>query len=251
MAIDSRGRLDILGPMTAIQHEWAHLSATDGTTLDAYVARPASAGDIRAGVLVFQEIWGVNKHIREVADRFARLGYLVVAPDLFHRTAPARFELPYTDMGGYEHLKQLTPAGVQADLEASHAYLAHELEDKGAKIASCGFCMGGRVSFVANAVLPLSAAVSFYGGGIHTQLDLAAAQHGPLLLFWGGKDTHITKENRRATADALEAAQKRFTEVNVGQAQHGFFCDARPSYDAEAAKEAWGLVTAFLATNLA
>lgn len=247
--LDTVGSLRILAGMTAIQHEWVSLQATDGTSFAAYVARPAAAGDARGGVIVLQEIWGVNKHIREVADRFARLNYVTLAPDVFHRTAP-RFEAPYTERTGMDHAMKLTPDGVKADLAASYAYLRGELGGDGAKIASCGFCMGGRLSFVANALLPLSAAVSFYGGGIASQLDLAAAQHGPLLLFWGGKDTHITKEQRRATADALEAAGKRFTEVNVGHAQHGFFCDQRPSYDAEAAKEAWGLVTAFLDTNM-
>lgn len=235
--------------MTAIQHEWVQLRANDGTSLDAYAARPAAAGEITAGILVLQEIWGVNKHIREVTDRFARLGYLALAPDVFHRSAP-RFEVPYDDFAGVEHAKQLTAEGVRADLEASHRYLREQLGGEDTRIGSCGFCMGGRLSFVANALLPLSGAVCFYGGGIATQLDLAATQHGPLLLFWAGKDKHISKEQRRATADALEAGGKRFTEVNVGHADHGFFCDARKSYDAEAAKEAWGLVTAFLSTHV-
>lgn len=234
--------------MTAIQHEWAQVRTSDEQELSLYVARPASAGDVQAAVIVLQEIWGVNAHIRDVSDRLARLGYLVAAPDVFHRSAQ-RFEVPYTDRSGVEHAGKLTPEGVRADLEATHAYLARELGE-GGKIASLGFCMGGRLSFVANAMLPLAAGISFYGGGIAGQLELAPAQHGPLLLFWGGKDAHITREHRRATADALEAAGKRFTEVNVGHAQHGFFCDQRPSYDAEAAKEAWGLVTAFLASNL-
>jgi len=235
--------------MTAIQHEWVHVPTSDGSELGLYVARPASASEIKAGIIVLQEIWGVNGHIRDVTDRFARLGYLAVAPDVFHRSA-VRFEAPYTDMAGMEHAQKITPAGANADLAAAHAFVARELGE-GGRIASVGFCMGGRLSFAANGTLPLSAAVCFYGGGIASHLDLAATQHGPVLLFWGGKDTHITRENRRATADALEAAGKRFTEVNVGHAQHGFFCDQRASYDAEAAKEAWGLVTAFLTTNLA
>ncbi len=234
--------------MTAIQHEWIDVPSTDGGTLGLYIARPAAAGDVKAGVIVLQEIWGVNAHIRDVTDRFARLGYLAAAPDVFHRTA-RRFEAPYSDMSGMQHAKSLTPEGVRADLVTTHAHVTRELGED-APVASVGFCVGGRLSFTANAFLPLAAAVCFYGGGIASSLDLAPAQHGPLLLFWGGKDTLISREDRRATADALEAAGKRFTEVNVGHAQHGFFCDQRPTYDAEAAKEAWGLVTAFLKTNL-
>lgn len=238
--------------MTAIAHEWVSVPTTDGTSIDLYTSRPVDAGDQHAGVIVLQEIWGVNGHIRDVCDRFARLGYTVAAPDVFHRTAP-RFEAPYSDMVGREHAMKLTREGVSADLAATHAWLVKQLEestDDPPEVAACGFCMGGRLAYTANGLLPLACAVSFYGGGIHGQLDLAPAQHGPLLLFWGGKDGFITKENRRSVADALEAAGKRFTEVNVGHADHGFFCDQRKSYDEEAAKEAWGLVTAFLHTNL-
>lgn len=237
--------------LTATIHEWETLSTEDGTELSVFVARPAAQGDHNTGVIVLQEIWGVNAHIRDVCDRFARLGYTAVAPDLFHRTAP-RFDAPYDDRSGREHAMKLTPESVRADLAATHAFLYARLEpgSDDPRIAACGFCMGGRLAFVANAMFPLACAVSFYGGGLASHLELAAEQHGPLLLFWGGKDTLITKADRRAVADALEEAGKRFTEVNVGHASHGFFCDARPSYDKEAAREAWGLVTAFLATNL-
>jgi carboxymethylenebutenolidase len=187
-----------------------------------------------------------------VCHRFARLGYTAAAPDVFHRSAGARFTAPYTETTGREHAGKLTSQGVAADLSAVHARLTEILSahEDDVRIAACGFCMGGRLAFHANALLPLSCAVSFYGGGIHGVLDQAPAQHGPLLLFWAGKDANITKEHRRATADALEAAGKRFTEVSVGHAEHGFFCDQRKAYDAEAAREAWGLTTAFFASNL-
>jgi carboxymethylenebutenolidase len=209
-------------------------------------------GNHHAGVIVLQEIWGVNAHIQDVCNRFARLGYTAIAPDLFHRSAGPRFAVPYAETTGRDHAGKLTPDGVRADLSAVHARLTEILSshEDVIRIAACGFCMGGRLAWNANALLPLSCAVSFYGGGIHGQLDLAEKQNGPLLLFWGGKDGFITKEHRRATADALEAAGKRFTEVNVGHADHGFFCDQRPMYDREAASEAWGLVTAFFASNL-
>lgn len=241
--------------MTAIEHAWETLDVSDGTKLDVFVAKPVGVGDHHAGVIVLQEIWGVNGHIRDVCDRFARLGYTAMAPDVFHRTGTKdgeRFEAPYSEFTGREHAMKLTPEGVHADLAAVHARLTEILSEheNEVRIAACGFCMGGRLAFAANAMFPLTCAVSFYGGGIHGQLELAEKQHGPLLLFWGGKDGIITKENRRATADALEAAAKRFTEVNVGHADHGFFCDQRKSYDAEAAREAWGLVTAFFASNL-
>lgn len=238
--------------MSAIEHDWETLKSTDGTDVDVFLARPVGPGDHHAGVIVLQEIWGVNKHIQDVCNRFARLGYTAIAPDVFHRSAGPRFTVPYGDFGGREHAAQLTAEGVQADLSAAHARLTEILSthEDVIRIAACGFCMGGRLAWNANAMLPLSCAVSFYGAGIHGQLDLAARQSGPLLLFWAGKDGFISKEHRRSTADALESAGKRFTEVNVGHADHGFFCDERKSFDREAAREAWGLVTAFFASNL-
>jgi carboxymethylenebutenolidase len=147
---------------------------------------------------------------------------------------------------------KLSAEGVSADLTATHAMLREMLEasTNTPRIAACGFCMGGRLAFIANALLPLDAAISFYGGGIAGQLAFAPQQHGPLMLFWAGKDGFISKDDRRNTADALEAAGKPFTEVNVSHADHGFFCDQRKSYDAEAANEAWGMVSAFLASHL-
>jgi len=238
--------------MSAISHEHVTTPVDDGTSLDLYVARPAGDHDRHAGVIVLQEIWGVNAHIRDVTDRFARLGYTAAAPDIFHRTAP-NFEAPYTETSGREHANAITAEGIGADLAATHAWLRAELlpGTDNPEVAAVGFCMGGRLAWVANAMLPLSCAVSFYGGGIASaHLDLAAAQRAPVLLLWGGKDKFISRDDRRAVADALDAAGKRYTEVNVGHADHGFFCDQRPSYDAEATREAWGLVTAFLTSNL-
>ena len=237
--------------MSSIMHEWMTVDVGDGTSMEVYVAKPADDHNRHAGVLVFQEIWGVNGHIRDVCDRLARLGYTAAAPDLFHRSVE-RFDEPYTDFSGRDHAMKMEAVGVNKDLTATHALLREMLEAStdNPRIAACGFCMGGRVAFLANALLPLDAAISFYGGGIASQLDAAATQHGPLMLFWAGKDGFISKDDRRNTADALETAGKRFTEVNVSHADHGFFCDQRKSYDAEAASEAWGLVSAFLDSNL-
>jgi carboxymethylenebutenolidase len=144
--------------MTAIAHEWIRLAPS----FDAYVSQPAEAGDRRAAVIVLQEIWGVNGHIRDVADRFARLGYVALAPDVFHRTAP-RFEAPYTDGSGMQHAMKLVPAEVIADLKVAHQWLHAQMlsHTDDPKIGAVGFCLGGRMSYVANATLPLKCAVSF------------------------------------------------------------------------------------------
>lgn len=227
-------------------HLTVEVDCGDGTSMGLYVARPATAP--RAGVLVLQEIWGVNHHIRSVADRVAAQGYLAVAPDIYHRTAPG-YQNTYDNMNGFQHLQAMTADGAMADLRAAHGWLAGALP-AGAPTAALGFCMGGRLAFVANGILPLTCAVPFYGGGIASQLDLAPAQSGPVLFFWGGKDGWISAEHRRQTVDAMHAAGKQFAHVLFDHADHGFFCDERPSYDAGAAKGAWALVGAFLGQHL-
>ncbi len=219
----------------------------DGTQMGLYVARPAGAA--KAGVLVFQEIWGVNPHIRSVADRLAELGYLAAAPDLFHRTAPGYQNTYANNQEGRRHAMAITPASGAADIVAAHAWLTGALPT-GAPIAAVGFCMGGRFAFSANALVPLAATVPFYGGGIHGVLDQAPAQHGPALFFWGGQDQFITAEHRRATIDAMHAAGKPFTAVLYDHVDHGFFCDERASYHAGAARGAWAQVAVFLADHL-
>jgi|JI10StandDraft_1071094.scaffolds.fasta_scaffold373546_2 carboxymethylenebutenolidase len=219
----------------------------DDTTMGLYVARPA--GKAIAGVLVVQEIWGVNHHIRSVADRIAALGYLAVAPDIFHRTAPG-YQNTYDNMDGMKHAMAMKPDSVAADLRAAHGWLTGALPT-GAPTAALGFCVGGRIAFAANALLPLTASVSFYGGGIAGALESVPAMHGPALFFWGGKDKFITAEHRRATVDAMHAAGKKFVHVLYDQADHGFFCDERASYDASAARGAWVLTADFLAEHLA
>jgi carboxymethylenebutenolidase len=211
-----------------------------------FVARPEMANG--AAIVVFQEAFGVNSHIRDVAQRFAEQGFLAVAPELFHRTAPHGFEVGYEDFqAAAPHFAALTTEGLLQDARAAFEFAAaHPVVDRN-RIACVGFCLGGRVSYLANSQLPLRAAVSFYGGGIAPDLlDRAAQQHGPLLMFWGGKDEHIPPEQYRAVADTLTAAGKSHTQVAISDADHGFFCDQRASYNASAAKQAWALTLAFL-----
>lgn len=235
--------------MHTITTEWTSIEVGDGTRMDAYVARP-SGGEARPGLLVFQEIFGVNAHIRDIAERFAREGYVALAPDMFHRFSP-RYEGTYDDIPASIALAgNLTPQGVMADLVASHRHLAGLAGVEKGAIGAIGYCLGGRLAYVTNALVPLAAAVSYYGGGIQGQLDLAEKLSGPMLFFWAGKDGYIPAEARRAVADALHAADKRFAELVVSWADHGFFCDVRSSHDAAASALAWPLTLAFLAENL-
>lgn len=226
-------------------NERVTLDVADGTTMNAYVARPA--GDARApGILVFQEAFGVNAHIRSVADRFAALGFIAIAPELFHRTGPG-FEGSYTDFAAVRpHIEALTVEGMSADVDAAYGWLSGQSGADASRLAAIGFCMGGRVTYLANSRVKLAAAVSFYGGGIAPDmLPLAHQQSAPILMFWGGLDTHIPPEQYRAVADALTAAKAVHEQVVFGQADHGFFCDARASYNEIASRQAFALVKEF------
>ena len=142
------------------------LKVADNTTMQAYVARPASGGP-HAGLMVFQEAYGVNSHIRHVTERFAEQGYVAIAPELFHRTAPAGFEGDYKDFPSVmPHYQALTNQAAEADIRATYEWLRSNSQVDADAIACVGFCMGGRVSFLANSVVPVRKAVSFYGGGI-------------------------------------------------------------------------------------
>jgi len=224
------------------------LRVGDGTSMNAYVARPDEPGKF-PGMLVLQEAFGVNAHIRDVTERMAREGYVAIAPELFHRTE-AGFEGRYDDFPSVmKHLQALTEAGQAADIRAAYEWMRSNSQVFGDRIASIGFCMGGRASFLADATVPLQASISFYGGGIaQGLLPRAGDLHAPILLFWGGLDHHITEEHRRAVEDALVKAGKPYVNVTISYADHGFFCDARASYHAAAAGLAWKLTLQFLDT---
>lgn len=229
---------------------YVDLKVGDGTAMAAYVSRPEKAGK-HPGILVFQEAFGVNPYIRNVADRFAREGFTAISPELFHRTGPG-FEGSYTDFPGVQpHTSKLTNEGLDADIKAAYEWLKNDSQTDSQKVFSIGFCMGGRVSFQANSLVPLTAAVSFYGGGIaQGLLDRTKDLHGPSLYFWGGLDKHILPEHTRAVEDALRAAGKDFGSVVFSYADHGFFCDARASYNDKASKQAWPMTLEFLRYHL-
>lgn len=231
----------------AITKEKVELTVGDGTLMGAYVARPNDSGT-HPGLLVFQEAFGVNHHIRDVTERFAAEGYVAIAPELFHRTAPPGFEGSYTDFAAVmPHYQAVTTETAEMDIRSADEWLRSHAQVKANEISSVGFCMGGRVSFLANSVVPLRAAVSFYGGGIAPGLlDRASKVQAPSLLIWGGLDKHITPAHRKAVTDALSAQQKIYVNVEFSNADHGFFCDERASYEPRSARQAWALTLEFL-----
>jgi carboxymethylenebutenolidase len=237
--------------MPEINTEWITLNVADGTVMRVYVARPQASAP-RTGLLVFQEAFGVNGHIRDVTERFGREGYIAVAPELFHRSAPG-FEGAYNNFESVmPHIMALTDQNLEADVRAAYQWLRADPASRGQQIACVGFCMGGRVTFLTNTVLPVSAAISFYGGGIAPNprgpglLSRAGDLHAPQMLLWGGLDKHIGPEQTRMVTESLRAAGKPFVNVEFSDADHGFFCDARSSYNPYAARQAWALALAFL-----
>ena len=222
------------------------LNVADGTEMSAYVARPASPVARRA-MIVLQEALGVNSQIRGVADRYAAAGYLAVAPELFHRTNPG-YEAATIDMEQVMPLvRTLSTEGLTADATAAFNWVASQPDVDEHGIAVVGFCMGGRAAYLANAELPLAAAISYYAGGLAGPLlERASSLHAPHLFLWGGQDKSIPAEQRSALAEALHAADRKFVNVEFSDANHAFFNEQVDRYNRAAAAQSWALCQAFL-----
>jgi carboxymethylenebutenolidase len=214
--------------------------------------KPEGAGSIRAwradpegrplgGIVVIQEIFGVNSHIRAVTDRFAVDGYLAVAPAVFEHVEPG-FDVGYDSESmtrGMALAGKMDREQAQRDVAA-----AIEVAKQGGKVGIVGYCMGGTVAWVAASRLPgLSAAVCYYGGGILALKD--AKPSIPVMLHFGEKDDHIPVAGVRELA-----ALYRDIPVHLYPAGHGFNCDQRESYDAPSAALAWTRTLEFFGKHL-
>ena len=213
-------------------------------------------------VIVIQEIFGVNDHVKDVASRFAAEGYVAAAPDLFHRSGRGVI-VPFDQMQeGIGHRGKLTNDDIVADVSATVAYLKANPNVDADNIGIVGFCFGGMVAYLAAAkVSGLSGAAVFYGGGILPRAD--AAPDAPRLLdataddvsvpiisFWGDQDGGIPVSNVEQIVSTLKAKGKDIESTVYPGAGHGFFCDVRGSYNEAAAKDAWPKTLAFFAKHL-
>jgi carboxymethylenebutenolidase len=223
------------------------LKATDGTVVPAYEARPA--GTPKGAVVVIQEIFGVNSHIRNVADGYAVEGYVAVAPAAFHRVKPG-VELGYSDadMGegfGYKTAVEALPApGVMQDIQAA---IDHAAKASGGKVGIVGYCWGGLLTWRAACTLTgLSAAVPYYGGGVTTPEETARQSQVPVLA-------HFAEEDKWIPLDTVEAFKKAHPEVEVHTyaAHHGFNCDQRGAWHAPSAQLARERTLAYFVKHLA
>jgi carboxymethylenebutenolidase len=220
------------------------LTAADGFRFAAYAARPVAQP--KAAVVVLQEIFGVNAHIRAVADGFAAMGFLAVAPAAFHRLQPG-IELGYTpaDITAGIALKAAAEAlpapGVQQDIQAAIDYAA-----SAGKVGVLGYCWGGLLAWRAACLLSgLSAAVPYYGGGMTVAAEIARQPKCPVLAHFAQTDQSIPLEGVAALRQAHPEVQ-----VQMYPAMHGFNCDHRGAYDAGAAALARERTLAFFTRYL-
>jgi carboxymethylenebutenolidase len=224
--------------------EFIDLKSADGTVFPAYVAQPA--GKPKGAVVVVQEIFGVNSHIRSVADGYAAEGWLAVAPAVYHRLKP-NVELGYTEedvQAGFA-LKMAAEAlpspGVMQDIQAAVDHAA-----QAGKVGIVGYCWGGLLTWRAACTLEgLSAAAPYYGGGVTTPGETARTPRIPVMAHFGARDKHIPLEG----VEAFKRAHPE-VEVHVYEADHGFNCDQRGSHDAAAAKLARERTLAFFSRHL-
>jgi carboxymethylenebutenolidase len=216
-----------------------------------FVARPSGAP--RAALVLLQEIFGVNAHIRDVARRLAAEGYVVAAPHLFHRLPMQEFD--YADSSGAQQaMRELRAPEVLSDVRAALSWLASDAGAPGVPAATVGFCFGGRASFLAaTAIDGLFACVAFYGVGIGADAPDAPIQRAgeiacPVLALYGADDPIISADEVRRVDAALEASGVPHEVHAYAGAGHAFFNDARSAnHDASAAQDAWARTLRFLA----
>lgn len=232
--------------------EWIDL----GGGLRGYYARPAGVGPFPC-VVIYVEAFGLNAHFERLTERFAGAGFAALTPDLHDGATYAYTDLP----GAIGHMKAMQDDAVLARTERTLDFLAARQEADGSAVAVTGFCMGGRLAFLANAALAsrFRAASSFYGGGIapveaffgrRPLLDRVGEMQAPIQLWYGTQDPFIRPEEHGRIAEALSRAGKPYTLTVFPGVTHGFFCEDRESYDAAAARRAWRATTEFFRDHL-
>jgi carboxymethylenebutenolidase len=204
------------------------LTSKDGFKLDAYRADPA--GKPRGAVVVIQEIFGVNHHVKSVADRYAQLGYLAIAPALFDRVEKG-FDVGYD--GAAMDKARANAGKADLNLRLADTQAAIDVAKEAGKVAVIGYCMGGSIAFLATTRLNnVAAGVGYYGG----QIAQVASEKpkAPLMLHFGEKDQAIPLTD----VEKIKAAQPGVPVYVYMGAGHGFHCDERGSFNAEAAQVA-------------
>ncbi|NJR76082.1 MAG: dienelactone hydrolase family protein [Scytonema sp. CRU_2_7] len=213
--------------------------------IPAYRAQPATGKNFPI-VLVIQEIFGVHEHIQDVARRFAKLGYLAIAPELFVRQGDV------SKLGSIDEIRPIVAkvpdAQVLSDLDATVNWAVKSGKGNADKLGITGFCWGGRMTWLYAAHNPkIKAGVAWYGRlvGDTTELtpkhpvDIASTLKVPILGLYGGKDTGIPLNTVEQMRDRLKSSSRKSEIIVYPDAPHAFFADYRPSYREKEAKEGW------------
>jgi carboxymethylenebutenolidase len=217
------------------------LAAADGFTFGAYVAEPS--GDKRGGVVVIQEIFGVNRHIRAVCDGYAREGYLAIAPQIFDRVE-RNVELGYTQQADFDKGLKLAFQDLKLPDTLQDLQAAIDMAAKAGKVGVVGYCFGGLLTWLAACELQhVAAASAYYGGGIAKEAK--RVPRCPVMMHFGERDAHIPMSD----VETIRQAQPD-VQVFVYDAEHGFNCDERASYDATSAATARDRTLAFFDKHL-
>jgi carboxymethylenebutenolidase len=230
------------------------LPTADGL-MPAYVCRPATGGPYPA-VIVVMEAFGLNAHIKAVAERVAREGYVTIAPDFFYRFGSP--VVPYEDVSrAIGYIQRLDDAALMAEMGVVIQHLKSLEEVRADRIGIVGFCLGGRIAFLTACRHPaaVKVAIAFYGGGIAADtpaapLHDAARIQSPVLCLFGDADRMIPMDQVRRLEDTLRRLKKTFEVKVYAGAGHGFFCDDRPSFHPDAAADAWNLTSLWLSKYL-
>ena len=232
----------------SVTTRWIDIDAGGGEHYDGYLALPRAGKG--PGVIIVQEIFGVNAHIRSVAEQYALAGYVALAPDIFWRSE-RRVELGYEGADrdkALALLKQVDADQTAADLGAA-AKVLRALPETSGKIGAVGFCFGGQLAYLMAARGSVDAAVAYYGGGIQNKLDEADKVRVPMLFHYAEHDSSIPQaavaQVRQRFAGHANAAFYDYAGVG-----HGFNCSDRSAYDQHASALAHGRTLEFLSSNL-
>ncbi|MDZ8104510.1 MAG: dienelactone hydrolase family protein [Nostoc sp. DedQUE12a] len=221
----------------------------DNIQVSAYLAQPEEFGSY-PGIVVLQEIFGVNVHIREVTERIAKLGYVAIAPALFERIAPG-FETGYTpediQIGRKYAWEQTQASELLSDIQLAIDYLKSLPKVKKDDFGCIGFCFGGHVAYLAATLPDIKVTASFYGAGITTRTPGGGAPTltrtreiaGTIYALFGKEDASIPTEQVDQIEAELEKYKIPHRVFRYDGADHGFFCDHRGSYNPKAAADAW------------
>ncbi|VEP12869.1 putative carboxymethylenebutenolidase [Hyella patelloides LEGE 07179] len=216
--------------------------------IDAYLAQPQDSGSYPA-MIVIQEIFGVNDHIKDVTERIAQQGYIAVAPAIYQRQAPG-FAAGYTPEDvtlGRQHKEQTKAKELLSDIQATIDYLYQLPSVKTTGVGTVGFCFGGHVVYLAATLNDVRATASFYGAQIvnwcpgedEPTIKRTKDIDGTIYAFFGTADSLIPNEQVDQIATELATQQIEHRVFRYEGADHGFFCDRRQSYNPDAAKDAW------------